>query len=235
MLQAVCAALLQPLLFLLLLSCNGPSPVATALRQEPLVQNTDTCSQAATRARQDFQQGMYELHSIEFLPQPNTYLHVLSQSYQIQWRFVDTDTAGSYYGCYDAVMVQQLQSKYGAKFLHHASQQADSLEQTGHWYRQASFPGGIDRLHRLVWQQMRWARLPAREGRLFASFRIDTTGRIHDIQIRRSIDAAYDQEVVRVLQNMPRWIPAYGAGKAEVQDYTIPIPFSHAIRRQYMQ
>lgn len=235
MLHAVGVTRLHLLCLLLLLSCEGPSPTATTRRPEPLGLAADTCSQAVSRARQDFQHGVYELHSPEFFPQPNTYLHVLDQVYQIQWRFVETDTAGSYYGCYDAAMWQHLKGKYGKQFQQRAAQQADSLAQTGHWYRPASFPGGLDRLQQFVWQHVRWSRLSQREGRLYASFAIDTSGRIHDVQIRKGLDPAHDQEVVRVLQQMPQWVPAYGAGKAEAQNYTVPIPFSAAIRRQYLR
>ncbi|MGY2134915.1 hypothetical protein ACW9KT_21975 [Hymenobacter sp. HD11105] len=159
----------EPLPLLLLLGCQAPSPPESS--PDPAVGTAAACTPALRQAQQDFLRGAYTLHSRELVPQPSTYLPVLDQRYHLRWRFVESTTSGSYYGCYHALMRQLLESKYGVNFLHQAARQADRLAQT-------------------------------------------------------------DQEVRRVLKQMPRGTPAYGAGHAVPQSYPVPIPFSPAICRQ---
>lgn len=225
--------LTRPLIFLLLFGCDASSQAPAERYPDPSASTAEPCGQGLMQATQDFQKGAYTLHSRELVPPPSTYLHVLDETYHIRWRFVETTTPGSYYGCYDSLMRQQLQGKYGANFLQQAAGHADSLQQTGTWYRDASFPGGIDQVQQFVWQHVQWAHLAEREGRIFASFTVDTTGRLQEVKILKGVDPSHDQEVLRVLEQMPRWTPAYGAGHAVPQSYTVPIPFSPVIRRQY--
>jgi TonB family protein len=215
-----------------LVGCSDPESTATQDAQQPRAPLT-ACTQAHTQARQDFAHGRYELHSLEFQPLPNTYLDVLARSYHIQWRFVDNMAPASHFACYDSLMWQLLKHKYGPHFAQQAQQQADSLDRTGTWNQTASFPGGIEQLQPWVWQQVKWSRLSRREGRVFACFTVDSLGAIRDVRLLKSLDASHDQEVLRVLQQMPRWKPAYREGKPYALPFTVPIVFSEVARKDY--
>lgn len=78
---------------------------------------------------------------------------------------------------------------------------------------------------------MQWSRLSRREGRVYASFTIDSLGAIQDLHLLKSLDVSHDQEVVRVLRQMPRWKPAYREDKPYALPFTVPIVFSEVARR----
>jgi len=213
-------------------SCYQSTPDQTASKHARSLP-ADPCTGGVLQAQQDMAHQVYILHSREFVPVPNTYLYVLAHTYHVQWRFVDSTTAGSYYGCYDSLMYRHLEHQYGPHFQQQARHQADSLDRTGKWYRAASFPGGNERFQRLVWQRVNWNKLSPREGRVFVSFIIDSSGYAQQLHLQKGLDTSHDQEVVRVLRKMPRWTPAYDEGKPYALAYTVVIRFDQAIRRHY--
>ena len=100
-------------------------------------------------AQSDFEKGNYLFHSLEFQPTENTYLFVLREDYNIQWRFIDQDSL-DYYDCYDSTLTLNLQKKYGDDFLNNAKTKADSLERTENWRKEPEFPGGNSALFKFI-------------------------------------------------------------------------------------
>lgn len=60
---------------------------------------------------------------------------------------------------------------------------------------------------------------------VYASFIVSETGVLKEIKIIRGISEPFDQEVLRVISLMPRWIPAEEAGKPVAVGFTIPVRF----------
>ncbi|UOQ70924.1 energy transducer TonB [Hymenobacter cellulosilyticus] len=214
---------------------TGPGP---GNNTQPAVstQASDTCHQARTAAATDFRKGTYELHSREFLPLENAYLDVLAADYQVQWRFVETDEPGSYFGCYDDHLLALLESKYGPDFLKAARSKADSLDQTGKWNRDASFRQGFEAQQAFLYGHIDWKKAPERTGkasRVYVSFTVDTLGRIRNPVITKGLDPAHDQEALRVVGLMPDWNPTYRQGKPKSFGWTLPILFTRAMRLRY--
>lgn len=65
------------------------------------------------------------------------------------------------------------------------------------------------------------------EGSLDLKFTIDKEGKVKDIAITRGFDPDADDEVLRVIQSMPSWIPARENGEAT--DYTHHLTVTFAI------
>lgn len=90
------------------------------------------------------------------------------------------------------------------------------------------FPGGEAELMRYLGQNVRYPQL-AREmgisGRVYARFVVNKDGSIGDVTILRGIHPSCDNEVIRVLQGMPKWSPGKQRGKAVPVQYTIPVRF----------
>ncbi len=63
------------------------------------------------------------------------------------------------------------------------------------------------------------------EGKVILSFVINSRGAVENAKILRGVDPALDQEVIRVIQSSPKWIPGKQGGKAVKQQFTIPIAF----------
>ncbi len=64
------------------------------------------------------------------------------------------------------------------------------------------------------------------EGTVFITFIIEIDGSITHIKVLRGIGGGCDEEAVRVIQMMPKWIPAYQAGKAVRSQFNMPIKFT---------
>ena len=64
------------------------------------------------------------------------------------------------------------------------------------------------------------------QGRVTCSFIVETDGSLSNIQVIRGLDPALDKEAVRVIGEMPKWIPGTQRGKAVRVKYTVPMTFS---------
>lgn len=224
---------------LLLTACQG-SPTAGHLSAATASPAAPAgCSQGLSDARRDFERGQYELHSVEFVPARSSYVDVLASRYRIGWRFVASDAPGTYYGCYDSLMLVQLQTHYGSAFLTRARQLADSLDATGTWYAEASFPGGSAAMLPFVYTHLDWHRAPVLQDTLrqptavFVTFRLDETGWVQQPRILKGLDEAHNREVLRVVQLMPRWRPAYERGRPVATEWTVPVRFTQTMRTRY--
>jgi TonB family protein len=91
-----------------------------------------------------------------------------------------------------------------------------------------SFPGGIDEMNKFIRDNLRYpviAQEAGTEGRILVSFIVKSTGKISNISIIEKADPALDKEAVRVIKQMPDWIPAKLNGKNVDASYAIPIIF----------
>ena len=63
-------------------------------------------------------------------------------------------------------------------------------------------------------------------GKVFVQFVIEKDGSITNAKIARSASTLLDAEALRIVNNMPQWIPGKQRGKAVRVAYTLPISFS---------
>ncbi len=97
--------------------------------------------------------------------------------------------------------------------------------------KMAEFPGGINALFKWMADNMRFPESMEKagiEGRVVASFTINKDGSISDIKIVRSLCPAADEELIRMINAMPRWTPAEIDGKPVAVTYTLPCQFKLA-------
>lgn len=97
------------------------------------------------------------------------------------------------------------------------------------------FPGGGQALRDFISEHLQW---PAGyeeacvSGRVICSFVIQADGSCTDFKVVRSLGKAFDEEALRVLKLMPKWIPGMMNGIARRCKFTIPIRFGdHVIRK----
>lgn len=80
----------------------------------------------------------------------------------------------------------------------------------------AQFPGGESELERFVQKNIQYPRIAKEqgiEGRVIVAVVINENGDITDIEVIRGIGGGCDEEVVRVLNEMPTWKPTKQDGK----------------------
>ena len=180
------------------------------------------CQKANECAKMDFKKSDFSFHSVEMLPVENTYFYVLKKYYNINWYFTDSL---DYYACYDSVMIDLLKVKYGADFLKRAQAKADSLENTENWRKDAEFPGGQIEMLKFISTRLLNTDLINDDikTKRYVEIEIDSTGEVTNVLIRRGINEKFDKEVISIINQMPKWKPAYLYGKPIRQKYVFPI------------
>jgi TonB family protein len=64
------------------------------------------------------------------------------------------------------------------------------------------------------------------QGVVTVVFYVNLQGKADDIRIENSLGQAFDEEVFRVIRNMPAWRPAYYNGKVVKSKVSLPLTFS---------
>ena len=91
------------------------------------------------------------------------------------------------------------------------------------------FPGGVKNLMNYLSTHIKYpaqAKKDEIEGRVFVNFIIEKDGSVSHVKILRGIGHGCDKESMRVVKNMPRWIPGEQRGKPVRVDYNLPVKFS---------
>jgi len=94
--------------------------------------------------------------------------------------------------------------------------------------KKPEFPGGQTALERFIKNHLRHP-VSVREGdlngRVVCEFVVNKDGSVSDIEVVRSNYPTMNDEVVRMLQEMPRWEPGELNGESVRVRYTLPVQF----------
>lgn len=91
------------------------------------------------------------------------------------------------------------------------------------------YPGGIAALFEYLMKNVKYpadAEKQKIEGRVIATFIVETDGSISNIEVVKPMFPSLDAEAVRVLSGMPKWTPGRQNGKEVRVKYTVPISFN---------
>ncbi len=92
-----------------------------------------------------------------------------------------------------------------------------------------SFPGGDKARIRFLNENIEYPKM-AREsgiqGRVYVTFVVERNGLVTDVKILRGIGGGCDEEAIRVVKAMPKWIPGKQRGKPVRVQFTLPIKFT---------
>ena len=90
------------------------------------------------------------------------------------------------------------------------------------------FPGGEGELFKFLRNNVKYPR-NAREngisGKVYVSYIIDKDGGLRDIKIMKGVSQDLDEEAMRVIKLMPKWIPGIQDGIPVQVQYNMPINF----------
>jgi TonB family protein len=64
------------------------------------------------------------------------------------------------------------------------------------------------------------------QGTVFVTFVVETDGSVWDVRILRGIGGGCDEEAIRVIENMPNWVPGKQRGQAVRVQFNMPIRFT---------
>ncbi|MEY3342887.1 MAG: hypothetical protein RL090_571, partial [Bacteroidota bacterium] len=63
-------------------------------------------------------------------------------------------------------------------------------------------------------------------GTVFITFVIGKDGKVENVKVLRGIGGGCDDEAVRVVSNMPAWLPGKQRGQPVMVQFNLPIKFS---------
>lgn len=90
------------------------------------------------------------------------------------------------------------------------------------------FPNGDSELMRFLCMNIKY---PVRaqefgiQGKVIVQFVINADGKVGDFKILRSVDPLLDNEAIRVLKLMPKWLPGEQNGEKVAAYYILPVVF----------
>ncbi|MFT6982751.1 MAG: TonB family protein [Crocinitomicaceae bacterium] len=105
---------------------------------------------------------------------------------------------------------------------------ADCDEEGESHFRDANFPGGDEYLQKFIAYNVNYPQAAIEmeeQGEVKIFFVVEKDGSITNIQVEKSISKALDIESIRVIGEMPKWIPAYCKGKPIKIKATVPVVF----------
>jgi TonB family protein len=91
------------------------------------------------------------------------------------------------------------------------------------------FPGGVQELYKFLGRNIRYPSAASRSrisGKAFISFTVDADGNIRNPKIIKGLGFGIDEEVLRVVLQMPAWNPARQNGKAVSKEFALPVTFN---------
>lgn len=93
----------------------------------------------------------------------------------------------------------------------------------------AEYPGGMKALMEFLKTHIQYpeeAEKKGEQGRVIVKFIIDKNGKVTSPEIVRSVSPLLDKEALRVVSEMPNWIPGKNNGKVVSSYFTLPVFFT---------
>lgn len=91
---------------------------------------------------------------------------------------------------------------------------------------QPSFPGGEAALMKYFEENMRWIDTGSDiSGRVIVQFKIAKDGTVKNPKVVRGLAPEFDEEALRLVRGMPKWMPGRISGKVVETVYTVPVKF----------
>lgn len=90
------------------------------------------------------------------------------------------------------------------------------------------FPGGIQKMYEYIGQNLKYPEAAQQndvQGKVFVKFVVTKDGDIGDIKTLKGIGHGCEEEVARILANMPTWQPGKQDGEKVNVYYTMPVNF----------
>ena len=90
------------------------------------------------------------------------------------------------------------------------------------------FPGGEAAMQEFLAKNIKYPAIAAEngiEGVVVVRFVVSKTGDIQDVEVLAPVDRALDEEAMRVIKSMPKWIPGKQNGNNVAVYFTAPIRF----------
>ena len=88
------------------------------------------------------------------------------------------------------------------------------------------FSGGMNQLGTYLRKSLRDSEIVQKanvKGRVFVNFIVNEEGKIEDVHVLKGLSPELDRDVIRIIENMPAWIPGKQNGRAVACRYNLPV------------
>jgi TonB family protein len=88
------------------------------------------------------------------------------------------------------------------------------------------FPGGLPEFYKYIDKNLRYPQSAEKDklqGTVYATFMIDTIGKVSEVDILRGLSPDINAEVIRVIKASPKWIPVKEDDVLLPCKYTLPL------------
>ncbi len=100
--------------------------------------------------------------------------------------------------------------------------------------KQPEYPGGEEVRRKFLIENIKYPELAVEnkvKGNVFVAFDVETDGTVTHVKVLRGIGSGCDEEAVRVIKLMPKWIPGELKGRPIVTNFVIPIKFALEVNK----
>jgi TonB family protein len=94
--------------------------------------------------------------------------------------------------------------------------------------KQPSYPGGQDGYRKFLTDNIKYPETAMKNnvmGTVYVTFVVEKDGAVTNVKVLRGIGSGCDEEALRVVKMMPKWIPGEEKGKPVAVQYNLPIKF----------
>lgn len=94
--------------------------------------------------------------------------------------------------------------------------------------QRATYPGGYKAYDQFIKKNLKYpaeAKRLKKQGRVTVSFVVEKDGSLTDVKILRGLGAGCDEEALRLVKLMPKWIPARQRGQKVRFRHMLPVLF----------
>jgi len=191
------------------------------------------CEKGKLDAIKDFENGQLGYYFFGHPnPEFNTWVRTIKEEYDITTKG-GGDIIFEEGECYNEIMETKLKAKYGEHVFERINQKVDSLYEIGLGDRNAEYTGGQGALLKHIYCNLKDDLFKEENQKLIiiAQLIINEQGKtiIDTLRLRNISEEEiliYKSEVNKLIDRMPKWIPAIQNKKEIKNKYTIPIKFS---------
>ncbi|MBE9468005.1 MAG: energy transducer TonB [Bacteroidetes bacterium] len=93
---------------------------------------------------------------------------------------------------------------------------------------EAVFPGGFKELRKYIASNIEYPKIAKEngiKGKVFIQFVVNKKGYVEQVKVVRSVDPSLDNEAIRIIKNLPRWMPGKQQHRPVNVLFTVPINF----------
>ncbi len=97
------------------------------------------------------------------------------------------------------------------------------------------YPGGIPAILRLFGKNIQYPDVPKRQaiqGKVYVRFVVDSTGAVRNPEVKQGLGGFYDQEALRLVGLLERFIPAKDNGRSVSSYFNVPVSFTEPQKRK---